>query len=108
MIKNMYKYFFLTASLFFFTPKTMANAEEEPVVTETMIIEDEDSDSVFYDHLDYLADHQPETVEQQSPMLQWLKNKFGPLYIALLFQLGRTQDYFAKKWQALKRSLPLY
>lgn len=106
MIKNVCTYFFLLFSLFILTSKTYANkGEAAPIITGTMILEDVDSD-MPYDHLDYLADQQPEPSDQ-SLMPSWIKTMCGPLYVALIIHLAQAQDYLTKKWNCFKRALPL-
>jgi len=104
MIKNVYKYFFLTTSLLIFTPHgAQAHVEDEPIITETAIIEEVDDETPYYDHLDYYADHLPETVEQHSYVPKWVKR----LLIGIINQLINVDTYISKKWNSFKHSLPL-
>jgi hypothetical protein len=60
-----------------------------------------DQEDLFYDHydhLDYLADNQPEIASHEHPVPQWVKSFF----VGLILNLAKASEYWHKIWKNIR------
>ncbi len=89
------KIFLLILLINSFVPFTYT---QEETIAELISSNKENNETAPYDHLDYLADHEPVEVVKPHPLPHWLKSFLFGAFIRFF----NTVEFFKKSWKKIQ------